>query len=134
MAKIKHIITPEMEAAKAREAKVNQEVAVRNRLDKYVDTVQQMQEDYFKVMNFTFSAPPSVICQIKTKYAKIVKVDGLNGSSSVHSFVDLSNGNILKGNWKAPIRTKKGLAIRGNIFAPDVSMYVNEHGPHYLRR
>ena len=134
MAKIKHIITPEMEAAKAIEAEVNQGVAVSNRLDDYIEKVQQMQDDYFKVNNFTFSEPPTVVCEMKTKYAKIIKVDGLNGSSSVHSFVDLSNGNILKGNWKAPIRTKKGLAIRGNIFAPDVSRYVNEHGPHYLRR
>ena len=103
-------------------------------LDKYVDAVQKMQEDYFKVMNFTFSDPPTIVCEMKQKYAKIVKVDGLNGGKSVHSFVDLSNGDILKGSWKAPIRTKKGLAVRGNIFAPDVSRYVNEHGPHYLRR
>ena len=103
-------------------------------LDKYVDTIQKMQESYFKVMNFTFSEPPTILCELKQKYAKIVKFDNLNGAQSVHSFVDLSNGNILKGNWKAPIRTKKGLAVRGNIFAPDVSQFVNEHGPHYLRR
>ncbi len=103
-------------------------------LDKYVDAVQKMQEDYFKVMNFTFAPPPTVVMQMKEKYAKIIKVDEDTGNQSVHSFVDLSNGNILKGNWKAPIRTKKGLAVRGNIFAPDVSQFVNEHGPHYLRR
>ena len=103
-------------------------------LDKYVDAVQKMQEDYFKVMNFTFSDPPTIVYELKQKYAKVIKVDGLNGGKSVHSFVDLSNGDILKGNWKAPIRTKKGLAVRGNIFAPDVSQFVNEHGPHYLRR
>ena len=103
-------------------------------LDEYLQAVQKMQEDYFKAMNYTFSDPPTIKLELKQKYAKIIKVDGLNGGQSVHSFVDLSNGNILKGNWKAPIRTKKGLAVRGNIFAPDVSRYVNEHGPHYLRR
>jgi hypothetical protein len=110
------------------------EFEMNDALHKYVRTIQQMQEDYFKVMNFTFSDPPTVVCELKQKYAKIIKVDGLNGSQSVHSFVDLKNGDILKGNWKAPVRTKKGLAIRGNIFAPDVSQFVNEFGPHYLRR
>ena len=102
-------------------------------LDEYLQAVQKMQEDYFKVNNFTFSDPPTIKLELKQKYAKIIKVDGLNGGQSVHSFVDLSNGNILKGNWKAPIRTKKGLAVRGTIYGP-ASHYVNEHGPHYLRR
>ena len=70
------------------------------------------------------------------KYAKVVKLDQLNGARSVHSFIDMSNGDIIKGNWKSPVRTKaKGLAIRGNIFANDLgSDRVNEHGPNYLRR
>jgi len=102
-------------------------------LDKYVDAVQKMQDDYFKAMNFTFSDPPTIVCEMKQKYAKIIKVDGLNGSQSVHSFVDLNNGDIIKGTWKAPIRTKKGLAVRGTIYGPP-SQYVNEHGPYYLRR
>jgi hypothetical protein len=105
-----------------------------NALDRYVSTVQQMQEDYFKAMNFTFADPPTIVCEMKQKYAKVIKVDNLNGSQSVHSFVDLSNGNILKGNWKTPIRTKKGLAVRGNVFEDDLYQFVNEHGPHYLRR
>ena len=103
-------------------------------LDEYLQAVQKMQDDYFKVNDFTFSDPPTIKLELKQKYAKIIKVDGLNGGQSVHSFVDLSNGNILKGNWKAPIRTKKGLAVRGTIFHPDASQFVNEHGPHYLRR
>jgi hypothetical protein len=102
-------------------------------LDKYIGAVQKMQEDYFKVNNFTFSEPPTIVLELKQKYAKIIKVDGLNGGQSVHSFVDLSNGDILKGNWKAPIRTKKGLAVRGTIYG-DPWQFVNEHGPHYLRR
>ena len=103
-------------------------------LDAYVQAVQKMQNDYWKAMKFTFADPPTVVLELKQKYAKLVKVDGLNGSQSVHSFVDLSNGDILKGTWKAPIRTKKGLAVRGNINEGHPSEYVNEHGPHYLRR
>tara|TARA_Y100000310_G_C20571700_1_gene758381 strand:- start:286 stop:642 length:357 start_codon:yes stop_codon:yes gene_type:complete len=107
---------------------------MQEQIDRYVESVQQMQEDYFKAMNYTFSDPPTITVDYGNKYARIVKNDGLNGGRSVHSFVNMSNGDILKGSWKAPIRTKKGLAVRGNIFAPDVSRYVNEHGPHYLRR
>ena len=100
-------------------------------LDAYVQAVQKMQNDYWKAMKFTFADPPTVALELKQKYAKIIKVDGHNGSQSVHSFVDLSNGNILKGNWKAPIRTKRGLAVRGNINEGHPSEYVNEHGPIY---
>lgn len=100
-------------------------------LDAYVQAVQKMQNDYWKAMNFTFADPPTVVLELKQKYAKLVKVDGHNGSQSVHSFVDLSNGNILKGNWKAPIRTKRGLAVRGNINEGPAWQYVNEHGPIY---
>ena len=107
---------------------------VQDALNRYVETVQKMQEDYFKRSNFTFSDPPTIVVNYGKKYAKGGKVDGLNGSQSVHSFVNMSNGDILKGSWKAPIRTKKGLAVRGTIFHPDASMFVNEHGPHYLRR
>ena len=102
-------------------------------LDAYVQAVQRMQEDYFKVNEFTFADPPTIMLELKQKYAKIVKVDGLNGQQSVHSFVDMSNGDIIKGNWKAPIRTKKGLAVRGTIYG-DPWQFVNEFGPLYLRR
>jgi len=102
-------------------------------LDTYVQAVQKMQNDHWKAMKFTFADPPTIKLELKQKYAKIIKVDGLNGGQSVHSFVDLSNGDIIKGTWKAPIRTKKGLAVRGTIYGPP-SQYVNEHGPHYLRR
>jgi len=100
-------------------------------LDAYVQAVQKMQNDYWKVMKFTFADPPTVVLELKQKYAKLVKVDGHNGSQSVHSFVDLSNGDIIKGNWKSPIRTKGKLAVRGNIFNAHPSTYVNEHGPIY---
>ena len=109
---------------------------VQVRLEQYVGMIQQKQADYFEAMNFTFSAPPTITVDYGKKYAKVVKLDNLNGARSVHSFVDMSNGDIIKGNWKSPVRTKaKGLAIRGNIFADDLgSDRVNEHGPYYLRR
>ena len=108
---------------------------MQTRLDQYVGMIQQKQADYFEAMNFTFSAPPTITVDYGNKYAKVVKNDGLNGAQSVHSFINMSNGDILKGNWKTPVRTKKGLAVRGNIFADDLGAdRVNEHGPNYLRR
>ena len=108
---------------------------VQDRLHKYVALVQQKNNNYFRAMNFTFSAPPTITVDYGNKYAKVVKNDGLNGAQSVHSFINMSNGDILKGNWKTPVRTKKGLAVRGNIFADDLGAdRVNEHGPNYLRR
>ena len=109
---------------------------MQTRLDQYVGMVQEKNNAYFKAMNFTFSDPPQIVVDYGKKYAKVVKLDQLNGARSVHSFVDMSNGDIIKGNWKAPVRTKaKGLAIRCNIFADDLgSDRVNEHGPYYLRR
>ena len=109
---------------------------MQTRLNQYVGMVQEKNTAYWKAMNFTFSDPPAIVVDYGKKYAKVVKLDQLNGSRSVHSFVNMSNGDIIKGNWKAPVRTKaKGLAIRGNIFADDLgSDRVNEHGPYYLRR
>ena len=109
---------------------------LQSRLAQYVGMVQEKNNAYWKAMDFTFSDPPAIVVNYGKKYAKVVKLDQLNGSRSVHSFVDMSNGDIIKGNWKAPVRTKaKGLAIRGNIFADDLgSDRVNEHGPYYLRR
>jgi len=100
-------------------------------LDKYVAMVQAKNDTYFKVMNFTFSDPPVVRVDEGRKYARIVKVDQLNGSRSVHTFVNLETGDILKsGGWNKP--QKNG--VRGNIFADDLGAdRVNEHGANYLR-
>jgi len=62
---------------------------------------------------------------------RIVKNDQLSGSRSVHTFVNMLNGDILKaGGWSAP--QKNG--VRGNIFADDLGANrVNEHGANYLK-
>lgn len=69
------------------------------------------------------------------RYAKVV-VEGAtpegkpNGQRSVHSFIDKTNGNVLKANgWKAPHPTP-----RGNIGNDDHGMKnMGVHGPAYLR-
>ena len=103
----------------------------KSRLEKYVEMVQGKIDTYWKVMEFTFSDPPHVTVDVGRRYARVVKNDGLNGGQSVHTFVDLDNGNILKGNWKAPVKN----GVRGNIFDTDLgASVVNDHGAIYLNR
>ena len=99
-------------------------------LDKYVEMIQQKNNHYWKIQEFTFSDPPTVVPMYGKKYARIIKVDDLNGSRSVHTFVNMENGDILKGGWNAPVKN----GVRGNIFADDLGAdRVNEHGANYLR-
>ena len=102
-----------------------------NRLEQYVAMVQEKNNHYWKINEFTFSEPPIVSAWIATKYAKIVKEDANpGGQTMVHSFVNLNNGDILKGNWNAPVKN----GVRGNIFADDIgASVVTEHGPMYLK-
>ena len=103
----------------------------KSRLELYMAMVQEKNDAYFKMMGFTFSDPPHVSADIGRKYARVVKNDQLNGSRSVHTFVNIENGDILKsGSWKAPAPN----GVRGNIYADDLGAdRVNEHGANYLR-
>ena len=69
------------------------------------------------------------------KYAKVFTMYQDGSSKSLHSFVDMDNGDIVKGSWKAPIRGKDGkLAVRGNIWADDLGeSKITQYGPKYLR-
>ena len=65
----------------------------------------------------------------RTKYARIVKTTRPGTSRSVHCFVNLENGDILKAaSWKAPARH-----ARGNIFDSDRLKAVGAYGANYLR-
>lgn len=67
---------------------------------------------------------------IGPRYARIVREEGRNGGCSVVCFIDLTNGDILKGSWKAPVKNGR----RGNIFTPDRgASAMSEHGVRYLR-
>ena len=111
-----------------------------DRLYEYVNVVQAMNDNHWKASGFTFGPPPLIGVTFGSRYAKVVKkdrhyVDGPGSEvtmrvGSVHSFVDLGNGDILKGNWKAPVKN----GVRGNIFAEDLGAdRINEHGPAYLK-
>ena len=104
---------------------------IMERLEQYMAMVQEKNASYFKRMNFTFADPDHISADIGRKYARVVKNDQLNGSRSVHTFVNIENGDILKsGGWSAP--QKNG--VRGNIFADDLGAdRVNEHGANYIK-
>lgn len=64
------------------------------------------------------------------RYAKIVRNDHDGHGRSVHCFVDLTNGDILKSaSWRAPAK-----GARGNIFtSTDLTKVMGPHGAHYFR-
>ena len=104
---------------------------IMERLEQYMAMVEEKNASYFKRMNFTFADPDHISADIGRKYARVVKNDQLNGSRSVHTFVNIENGDILKsGSWKAPAPN----GVRGNIFDTDLGeSVVNEQGANYLR-
>ena len=95
---------------------------------KYVILVQELMNDYWKERKFTFDPPPKISAEYGRRYARIVTT---NSQRSVHTFIDLTNGNILKaGTWNAPAKN----GVRGNIFSDDLGRSViNEHGANYLK-
>jgi hypothetical protein len=78
---------------------------------------------------FPQSPATKVSYEIGRRYVRIVKHNSWD-QKSVHSFIDSTNGDILKGSWKAPVAR----GVRGNIYADDHGLScVNWHGPKYLR-
>lgn len=104
-------------------------IDVQERLNGYVDMVQDKMNAYYEMMNFTHSNPDDITVDYGKKYARVVHENGVQ--RSVHTFINLINGDILKsGGWKAPAPN----GVRGNIFADDFgASVVNEYGASYLK-
>ena len=69
---------------------------------------------------------PTVTVEWGRRYAKIIVIDR---SRSVHSFVDRTNGDILKAaSWAAPAKH-----ARGSVLAADRLSSVSPYGANYLR-
>ena len=117
-----------------------------DRIYDYVGMVQTMNDNYWKVMGYTHGPAPEVDIIFGKKYAKVVcmnrhykngdpdivgeeNTEIEYGQTTVHTFVNMENGDILKGSWKAPVKN----GVRGNINADDVgASCINEYGPIYL--
>ena len=104
-------------------------IDVQERLDGYVEMVQGKMNAYWEMMKFTHAAPDTITVDYGKKYARVVHANG--AQRSVHTFVNMINGDILKsGGWKAPAPN----GVRGNIFADDFgASVVNEYGATYLK-
>ena len=100
-------------------------IDIQEQLAGYMNMLQDKQDHYWKVAEFTHSPPPQIGIQYGKKYARIT----LN-NESVHTFVNLKNGDILKaGSWKAP----QPNGVRGNIFEKDNgATKVDIYGAVYL--
>lgn len=94
-------------------------------LEAFSNVVNQAQADYWKRMEYTHSAAPSITYAKGIKFAKFV-ID----SGSVFAFVDLSNGDILKpASWQKPAKH-----ARGNIYSPtNGAEALNGHHIRYLK-
>jgi hypothetical protein len=78
-----------------------------------------------------------ITAQVGQKNVKIVRRESWNGAEptngSVHCFIDIETGNILKAaSWKVPAK-----GVRGSIFKDDfdvgIGKAVGEFGAAYLR-
>ena len=96
----------------------------------FVEGCQNIHTDYM-AREFPSATPDNIYSKIGKRYAKIIRsrTDGTN--TSVHCFVDMTNGDVLKAaGWVSPAKH-----ARGNIFDDhDGLRHMNEYGPNYLRR
>ena len=104
-------------------------IAVQERLNLYVEMLQGKMNAYYEMMNFTHSSPDDITVDFGNKYARVVHQKGVQ--RSVHTFVNMINGDILKSaGWKAPAPN----GVRGNFFEDDFgASRVNEYGASYLK-
>lgn len=104
----------------------------------FLKGAQKHSDDWYD-KNFPSNSRPTMIYEIGPKYVRVVKwepdrnapTDQKKGGHSVYCFIDRTNGNMLKGSWKAPVKN----GVRGNILQPGHALdKCNWHGPIYLRR
>lgn len=94
----------------------------------FVATCQSVIDKHYKD-DFPTLTPPRLTVDLGRRYARIVKNES-SSSRSVHCFVDLTNGDVLKSeSWKKPAKH-----ARGSIFsAKNGEEAITAYGAHYLR-
>lgn len=85
--------------------------------------------DTYMAMTFPTLAKPNFRFDDGLRYIRVVRFEG-GITSSVHCFIDKTNGDVLKAeSWKRPARH-----ARGNIFNPDNGLVcMGPYGASYLR-
>ena len=104
--------------------------------------VDALQADIIKhyAEHYKILTPSVISTEPGSRYVRIVTTrDGGNGQRSVHCFVRIADGVILKAaGWKAPFIAKGGPnhpnTVRGSIYAADHGMSaVSTYGANYVR-
>lgn len=107
---------------------LNLQQSVEERINGFVHQLQAMVNDYYAA-NLKTLPPPTISVEWGRKYARIVKDTG--GSKSVHSFIDITSGDILKAaSWAAPAKKARGSVFDANY---GVGSAVNVYSAQYLR-
>lgn len=108
------------------------------RLEWFAKTISERIEAKWKQDGMTYNSAPRVMVEsIGQRYIKLARFEqtphltGPYKASSVYCFVDKTNGDLLKGSWKAPVA--KG--VRGNLNDSDADLMkkFTTYGPAYLR-
>ncbi len=94
----------------------------------FILVAQQLSNKHLKEMGYATPALNTVRFELGPRYIRIYKEE-TGARRSVYCFIDRTNGDILKGSWKAPVKN----GVRGNIFASDWKDKIDWHGPKYLR-
>jgi len=105
-------------------------------LVKFIADVNKLIADDWKSAGFTHNSPPEIeVGSVGGRYAKLVRAEqspphtGPRSRRGLYCFVDLQDGSLLKGSWKAPVKN----GIRGNLSDPNVLNNFDQYGPKYLR-
>jgi len=90
-------------------------------LNGFLLAAQDVYNDYIKVNGFTMTDKLSYT--VGRKYIKVIQ------GSSVHTFINMENGDILKpASFKSPAKH-----ARGNVYTKDFGKScLTPHGPKYL--
>jgi acyl-CoA-binding protein len=97
----------------------------KEQIARYIEVVDDLIAKYWTDTKLTYKECPKASVQYGSKYAKVI------ADRSVHTFIDLRNGNILKAaSYAAPAKN----GVRGNIFADDCGRSViTNFGAKYLK-
>ena len=105
-------------------------------LTDFIRGVNKLISDHWNEGGYTFNdAPVVLVDSVGKRYAKLAvckKTPAKTGplvAESVYCFYDHTNGDLLKGSWKAPVAN----GVRGNVKDPNVLTKFDWHGPKYLR-
>jgi hypothetical protein len=102
---------------------------VKAQIELYVKRVQEANDRYTGLNCFS---KVNVSVEYGKKNARVINTDTYGTSRSVHTFVNMETGDILKAaSWKAPAPN----GLRGNVFNEnsDVGVTINHFGAAYLR-